>query len=376
MADVSERLIAEVLEASQSGTKLTIQGGNSKSFLGRDTPERQQNQVLNVGDHSGIVNYQPVELVLTARAGTSLNEIEKTLEENGQMLAFEPPHFGENDTLGGTLACNLSGPARPWGGSMRDHVLGIRLINGKAEHLRFGGQVMKNVAGYDVSRLQAGAMGTLGVITEISLKVLPKHAHSITLKQEIDAQSAITLMNERSGVAKPLSAACWVDGVLYTRLSGAESSVEATAKQWSGERMDDAAEFWRSIRDQQSAFFSGDTPLWRFSIKPTTPHLALSGAQAVHSEALVEQVNLVLEPSNQMIDWGGAQRWFRGEADMQEMQKIAASAGGQVSVFRGVAQDAEVFHAQAAVLQAIQKRLKQSFDPKGIFNPGRLYHWL
>lgn len=356
MADVSEQLIAEVVEASQSGKKLTIQGGNSKSFLGRNTVERQPSQVLNVGEHSGIVNYQPVELVLTARAGTPLSEIEKTLDENGQMLAFEPPHFGASDTLGGTLACNLSGPARPWGGSIRDHVLGVRLINGKAEHLRFGGQVMKNVAGYDVSRLQAGAMGTLGVITEISLKILPKHAHTITLKQEIDAQSAITLMNERGGVAKPLSAACWVDGYLYTRLSGAESSVEATARQWSGERMDGADQFWQLIRDQQSAFFSGDSPLWRFSIKPTAPDLSVQ--------------------SNQLIDWGGAQRWYRGEADLREMQSIASAAGGQVSVFRGGAEGAEVFHEQPVALQQIQKRLKQSFDPNGIFNPGRLYHWL
>lgn len=368
MADMSEQLVAQVLTTSESGEKLTIQGGGSKSFMGRVTPERSEHQVLNVGEHSGIVNYQPVELVLTARAGTPLTEIENALEENGQMLAFEPPHFGSSDTLGGTLACNLSGPARPWGGSIRDHVLGIRLINGKAEHLRFGGQVMKNVAGYDVSRLQAGAMGSLGVITEISLKVLPKYAHTITLKREIDAESAIALMNEHAGVAKPLSAACWIDGCLYLRLSGAESSVEATAKQWSGELLDDADVFWRSLRDQQLGFFSDNTPLWRFSIKPTATHLSFSGAIA-EPEDMASQ-------GSQIIDWGGAQRWFKGDADMELMQKVAAAAGGQVSLFRGATQDAEVFHAQPAVLQQIQKRLKQSFDPKGIFNPGRLYHWL
>ena len=369
MTDISEQLVAQVLAAYESGEKLTIRGGGSKSFMGRATPERSDHQVLNVGEHSGIVNYQPVELVLTARAGTPLTEIENTLEENGQMLAFEPPHFGGTDTLGGTLACNLSGPARPWGGSVRDHVLGIRLINGKGEHLRFGGQVMKNVAGYDVSRLQAGAMGSLGVITEISLKVLPKYAHTLTLKQEMDAESAITLMNERAGVAKPLSAACWIDGCLYLRLSGAESSVEATAKQWSGELLDDAGAFWHALRDQQLDFFSGNAPLWRFSVKPTAAHLPLPDTSVVASESIIDQ-------GAQIIDWGGAQRWFKGEADMAAMQKIAVAAGGQVSLFRGATQNAEVFHAQPAALQQIQKRLKQSFDPNGIFNPGRLYHWL
>jgi len=374
MADISKQLVSEVLAASQSNTPLTIQGGGTKSFLGRDTEQRAKCQVLNVSEHSGIVNYQPVELVLTARAGTRLSEIEKTLDDNNQMLAFEPPHFGESDTLGGTLACNLSGPARPWGGSVRDHVLGIRLINGKAEHLRFGGQVMKNVAGYDVSRLQAGAMGTLGVVTEISLKVLPKHAHTVTLKQAMDAQAAIDLMNQRAGVAKPLNAACWMDGYLYIRLAGAESSVEATAKEWSGERVDDddATEFWRCLRDQQSSFFGGDSPLWRFSVKPTSPDFALS-----FQAGTTEIPTMSGEPQGrQLIDWGGAQRWYKGYADWQEMQTIAAEAGGQVSIFRGAARDAEVFHEQAPALQLIQKRLKHNFDPQGLFNPGRLYHWL
>ena len=371
MTDISERLIAQVMAASESGEKLTIRGGGSKSFLGRDNAERSEHQVLNVGEHSGIVNYQPVELVLTARAGTPLTEIEKALEENDQMLAFEPPHFGEADTLGGTLACNLSGPARPWGGSIRDHVLGIRLINGKGEHLRFGGQVMKNVAGYDVSRLQAGAMGSLGVITEVSLKVLPKYAHTLTLKQEIDAEAAIILMNERAGVAKPLSAACWVDGYLYLRLSGAESSVEATAKQWSGELLNNADKFWRDLRDQQFDFFSSDAPLWRFSVKSTAPLFTLPSNAEAQAQADSSE-----SQHSQIIDWGGAQRWFKGDADLEAMQQIAVAAGGQVSLFRGAMQNAEVFHAQPAALQQIQKRLKQSFDPNGIFNPGRLYHWL
>ena len=352
MPDITQQLEAQVLAAKDSNTKLNIVGGNSKHFLGRE-PE---GELLNMSEHSGIVDYQPVELVLTARAGTSLKEIEAALDEKGQMLAFEPPHFGETDTLGGTLACNLSGPSRPWGGSIRDHVLGIRLINGRAEHLRFGGQVMKNVAGYDVSRLQAGAMGTLGAITEVSLKVLPKHAYSVTISQEIAASDAIQLMNERAGKAKPLTAACWVDGKLFMRLAGAKSAVEATLKQWSGEQVDDAGQFWRSLNDQQNDYFSGNDKLWRFSINPAA--------------------NLALDVEKQLIDWGGAQRWYRGDASAEEMQAIASAAAGQVSLFRGGDRNGEVFHNQPEALKRIQTRLKHSFDPDGIFNSGRLYSWL
>jgi len=352
MPDISKQLEAQVLAAQQNKTKLNIVGGNSKRFLGREP----QGESLNMAEHSGIVNYQPVELVLTARAGTSLTEIENTLDENGQMLAFEPPHLGQTDTLGGTLACNLSGPARPWGGSIRDHVLGIRLINGRGEHLRFGGQVMKNVAGYDVSRLQAGAMGTLGAITEVSLKVLPKPAHSVTISQEMAAADAVQLMNERAGEAKPLTAACWIDGKLYLRLAGAKSAVDATLQQWSGEVVEEADQFWKSLRDQQTDYFQSAEKLWRFSINPTA--------------------NLALDTDKQVIDWGGAQRWYAGDAVIEDMQVIAAKAGGQVSLFRGGDRAEEVFQDQPAALKRIQTRLKQSFDPDGIFNSGRLYSWL
>lgn len=356
MADLSKQLEAEVLAAYEAGQPLNIVGGGSKGFLGRETAERAEHQVLNLSEHSGIVSYQPVELVLTVRAGTALSEIEAALDEHGQMLAFEPPHFGETDTIGGTLACNLSGPARPWGGSVRDHVLGIRLINGMGEHLRFGGQVMKNVAGYDVSRLQAGAMGTLGVITEISLKVMPKPAHTVTLTQAIGADEAITLMNKRAGVAKPLTAACWVDGLMYLRLAGARAAVEATQTQWGGDVLENAEAFWSKLRDQQHAFFAADEPLWRFSVKPTAALAELEGAQ--------------------LLDWGGAQRWYRGKARPGLMQLIATEAGGQVSLFRGGDRRDEVAHTQPEVLQRIQIQLKQRFDPKGIFNPGRVYGWL
>jgi len=352
MPDITQQLEAQILAAKDSKTKLNIIGGNSKHFLGRESV----GEALNMAEHSGIVNYQPVELILTARAGTSLKEIEQALDEQGQMLAFEPPHLGETDTLGGTLACNLSGPARPWGGSIRDHVLGIRLINGRGEHLRFGGQVMKNVAGYDVSRMQAGAMGTLGAITEVSLKVLPKPAHSVTISQEISAEDAIQVMNERAGIAKPLTAACWVDGKMYLRLAGAKSAVDATLREWSGEEVEEADPFWRNLRNQRADYFNSAEKLWRFSIKPT---------------AL-----LLLEADRQVIEWGGAQRWYRGDVAIEEMQAMAAEAGGQVSLYRGGDRVAEVFHKQPEALKRIQTRLKESFDPEGIFNAGRLYSWL
>ncbi|MFC6669826.1 glycolate oxidase subunit GlcE [Marinobacterium aestuariivivens] len=279
---------------------------------------------LDVGGHRGILSYEPVELVLTARAGTPLSEIAAALDEQGQMLSFEPPLFGGQATLGGTLACNQSGPARPWWGSVRDQVLGIRLINGLGEQLRFGGQVMKNVAGYDVSRLQAGAMGTLGVITEVSLKVLPRPAATVTLVCEADLAEAVRLMNERAGEPKPLSAACWHDGRLYLRLSGARTAVDATVRQWGGERLEDDQAFWQALRDQRLGFFDEDRPLWRFSIRSSADPLPLDG--------------------DWLIDWGGAQRWYRGDSDRERMEQLAAAAGGQVSLFRGGDRCGEVMH--------------------------------
>ena len=352
MADISTQLQEQIHTALREGSALNIIGGGSKTFMGRDS----SGSSLNVGEHSGIVSYQPVDLVLTARAGTPLSDIEAALNEHNQMLSFEPPNYNGRSTLGGTLACNQSGPSRPWSGSVRDHVLGVRLLNGKGEHLRFGGQVMKNVAGYDVSRLQAGAMGTLGLITEVSLKVLPKLAYTLTLTQEMDLDKAISVMNKRAGESKPLSAACWVDGRLYLRLSGARSAVESTALQWSGERLEADSAFWRALRDQQLDYFRGELPLWRFSVNPTAENPDIAG--------------------NWLLDWGGAQRWLRASGELAEMEVFAAAAGGQVSLFRGGDRSGEVFHCQPPALVGIQQRIKTSFDPDAVFNPGRLYGWM
>jgi len=354
MADQIQQIQEQVLRARQSGTRLNIVGGGSKAFMGRSTDTSAD--TLSLAGHTGIVEYHPVELVLTVRAGTPLNDIEAALDEEGQCLHFEPPRFSHASTIGGTLACNQSGPARPWTGSVRDQVLGLRLLNGKGEHLRFGGQVMKNVAGYDVSRLQAGAMGTLGVITEISLKVMPKPAASVTLVQDMPVGDVIRYMNRRAGEPKPITGACWVDGRVYLRLSGARSAVEATAEQWSGKVLEGGAKFWRQVRDMQHPFFTAaGAPLWRCSVASTAEVAELEGAW--------------------FIDWTGGQRWYRGEGDLGQMEAVAWAAGGQVSLFRGGDRTGEVMHSQPEALKTIQRRVKHSFDPDGLFNPGRLYSW-
>lgn len=355
MADQIQMIQEQVLQARSNGQKLNIVGGGSKSFMGRQSDADAS--TLSLAEHTGVVEYHPVELVLTVRAGTTLKEIEAVLAEQGQCLHFEPPHFGDASTIGGTLACNLSGPARPWTGSVRDQVLGIRLLNGKGEHLRFGGQVMKNVAGYDVSRLQAGAMGTLGVITEISLKVMPKPAATVTLVREMAMDEVVEYMNRRAGEPKPITGACWVDGKVYLRLAGAKSAVEATAEKWGGEVMAEGDQFWREVQDMQHGFFDDpEAPLWRFSLDSTARTPKLDGPW--------------------MIDWVGSQRWYRGQASLSDLEPLARAAGGQVSLFRGGDRTAEVMQSQPEALKTIQRRVKHSFDPDGIFNPGRLYSWL
>ena len=351
--DHSRLIIEAIKDARSSRRPLYISAGNSKrDWVGRHCDAQE----LNVSGHTGIVNFQPAELVLTARAGTPLEDISSVLQQQNQVLPCEPPLFAGKATLGGTLACNLSGPARPWAGSIRDMVLGVQLINGKGECLNFGGQVMKNVAGYDVSRLQAGALGTLGVLTEISLKVLPRHEHSLTLVYEMTAQEAIETMNQRAGEPKPLCGAFWVDGRLHLRLAGAASAVAHTATQWGGETLPCDDTLWNELRDMTLPFFAGDTPLWRFSIKSTAPLAPDSGPL--------------------LIDWCGALRWVRGHHDGAMLQATASKGGGHVALFRGGDRSAEVRSPLSKVEQQLQQRLKQSFDPDGILNPGRLYSWL
>lgn len=347
--DRTGELSAAIQAAMTGNTALNIVGGDSKEFLGR-TPRGTR---LSTAAHRGILHYEPSELVITARAGTTLRELEHTLAEHAQMLACEPPHFGDNATLGGAVACGLSGPRRPYAGSVRDFVLGCRIINGRGEVLRFGGEVMKNVAGYDVSRLMCGAMGTLGLLLDISMKVLPRPAMETTLAQECTAAVALARMNAWAGRPLPLSAAMYDGEQLRFRLSGAASAVKAARQHMGGEPVTDADGFWRDLGELRHGFFADATPLWRLSLPPASAPLDL--------------------PGKSLIDWGGAQRWLLSSADEGLIRAAAVAAGGHATLLRGGTRDAERFHPLPANLLALHRSLKQAFDPAGIFNPGRLY---
>ncbi len=303
--------------------------------------------------HRGVVSYEPTELVLTARAGTPLSEVAATLRESEQMLAFEPPHFGERATLGGAIASGLSGPSRPYAGAARDFVLGVVCINGQGEKLSFGGQVMKNVAGYDVSRLMAGAMGTLGVLLEISLKVLPQPASELTLALSMAADEALSIMNSWAGQPLPISAACHDGDVLRVRLAGSDHGIRSAREKIGGEEIADGDDFWTDLREQRLAFFADDAPLWRLSVPAAAPLSSLSGKW--------------------LLDWGCAQRWLISDLPAQTMREAASAVGGHALLFRGGDRNGEVFHPLAAPVAALHRRLKHAFDPKGILNPGRMY---
>ncbi|SFD92147.1 glycolate oxidase subunit GlcE [Nitrosomonas sp. Nm166] len=343
-----------IREAAEHKIPLQIRGGGTKYFYG-SSPIEQSNLWLDATAYNGIIDYEPTELVITARAGTCLADLEAALDQHGQMLAFEPPHFGAAATLGGCVAAGLSGPRRAAAGSVRDFVLGVRLLDGKGEDLHFGGQVMKNVAGYDVSRLMVGSMGTLGVLLEVSLKVLPKPVAEITLCMEMNEAMAIEKMNQWAGKPLPISATCYTGGELFLRLSGAESAVRAAQLKLGGEELGEGGAFWQSVREQTHDFFQSGKPLWRLSIKSTTPGLPLSGLQ--------------------LIEWSGSLRWLIGNAGInaKTIRTTAKDAGGHATLFRNHESYIPVFHPLDPGMMKIHRALKEKFDPSGIFNPGRLY---
>lgn len=342
--DLSQDLLEQVNQALNLGNPLRIQGGNSKAMLGNPVTS----EIVDTRGHRGIVSYDPTELVLTARAGTPLLEIEAALHEAGQMLPCEPPHLGPNATLGGMVAAGLSGPRRPWAGSVRDYVLGTRLITGHGKLLRFGGEVMKNVAGYDVSRLMAGSFGCLGLLTEVSLKVLPQPRQTLSLRLAMDSHQALAELAEWGQQPLPISAACHDGEALYLRLEGGEGSVLSARQRLGGETLDNR--FWSDLREQRLAFFQAPEPLWRLSVPNATGELQL--------------------PGRQLIDWAGAQRWLKSSAPAAQIRAQLAEVGGHAT---GYTAGTDSTAPLAEGLLRYHRALKQQLDPQGIFNPGRLF---
>jgi glycolate oxidase FAD binding subunit len=347
MGDQTQALCERVAAAFRDGTSLAIRGGGSKAFYGRP-PEGEP---LETGGHRGIVSYEPQEMVLTARAGTPLAEVEAALADAGQLLPFEPPAFGDGATVGGAVAAGLSGPRRPYAGALRDFVLGVRIVNGRGEALRFGGEVIKNVAGYDLSRAMAGAMGTLGLLLEVSLRVLPRPPRELTLAYRCSAGEAPALFERWGRRPLPISAGCHLDHTLYLRLSGGEAALRAAREALGGEPIDDDG-LWRGLRDHRLPFFAGDGPLWRISVPATAPAARLTGSW--------------------LLDWGGAQRWLRSDEPADVVRAEAERLGGHAILFRG-GERRQPFHPLPAALMALHRRLKAAFDPAGVLNPGRLY---
>lgn len=346
MSDRLQHFQETIRAAAAAHTPLRIRGGGSKDFYGVSL----EGDVLDTRGYGGIVEYEPTELVFTARAGTPLREVEAALADKGQMLPFEPPHFGPDATFGGCIASGMSGPRRAYQGAVRDFVLGVRCLNSAGEDLQFGGQVMKNVAGYDLSRLLTGSFGTLGLILEISVKVLPIPDDEQTLRLEMNETQAIETMNRYASEPLPLSATCFAQDSLYIRLSGAASAVAATRKQLGGETID-GKPFWQSIREQTHPFFSNDRSLWRLTIKSSAAPLALGPT---------------------LIEWNGSLRWICGDGDIANMQAAAGKAGGHTTLFRAPTRP-DAIHRLPSAMLALQKKIKQALDPEGIFGPHRLH---
>jgi len=355
------RLIDRVLSARPTGTPLCLRGHGSKDFYG----EAPRGEPLDMTPLAGITHYEPTELVVTVRAGTPLAELEAVLAAQGQCLAFDPPRFqgaGQTSgTVGGMVAAGLAGPSRAAVGSVRDYVLGAAMLDASGEVLRFGGEVMKNVAGYDVARVLAGSLGILGPILEVSLKVLPLPPTRATLRFEWEQARALQQLQRWGGQPLPLRASAWWNGMLVVQLAGAEAAVRAAAHAMGGERVEPAAadRFWNGLRDQRDEFFvaaeqavRGGAALWRLSVASTAPPLALDGEQ--------------------LIEWGGALRWVTNHDDATTMRALAAQHGGHATEFRG-AKRSGVFTPLAPALARTHQRLKARFDPDRLFNPGRLY---
>ncbi|QXR37054.1 glycolate oxidase subunit GlcE [Alcaligenes aquatilis] len=342
--DRSAELLEQVQQALATKTPLRLQGGNTKAFLGKAV----QGQALSLAGHEGVVDYDPAELVVTVRAGTSLQALEKVLNEQGQCLPFEPPLFDGRATVGGATACGLSGPRRPWVGSLRDYVLGCRLISGMGTHMRFGGQVMKNVAGYDVSRLMVGAQGALGVITEVSFKVLPRPRSRVSLVLDVAQQDMAGLLRGWRDQSRPITGAAWQDGRLHLRLEGGDSSVQLAQEQIGGEALD--LSYWDDLCEQRLEFFRQPGTLWRIALPVDAP--------------------VQTWPGQILVDWGGTQLWLKSDAPAEQIHEQAQTMKGHARCWSGSGAGQDILPESLLIWH---QRLKQQLDPVGIFNPGRLF---
>ncbi len=353
----------QIAQANKNKTPVRIQGHGSKSFYGQ--PQEESGAVLSTLAHSGVVEYDPTELVVVVKSGTPITALEEVLAGSRQMLAFEPPRFAGQGTVGGMVASGLSGPRRMACGAVKDFVLGMTVLDPQATPMRYGGTVMKNVAGYDLARLHTGALGTLGLIVDVSLKVLPIPPAQETIVFEASASESIQRANEWGGKPLPISATCWLDGRFFVRLSGAVAAVRLAKEKLGGEVLpaDQSQSLWQGLRDQAHEFFQLDTKaptqcLWRLSVPSTSPHL--------------EQIE-----APQCIEWGGALRWVKTSAPAERLREIAAKAGGHATLFRSQALALRIecgaFSLPTPALMKIHQRIKQELDPNGIFNPGRLY---
>jgi glycolate oxidase FAD binding subunit len=345
--DALQEIAETVRRAAATGWPLRVFGGDTKAFYGR----RAEGEPLSLAAYAGVVAYDASELVVTARAGTRLGEIEATLAAHGQRLAFEPPRLGPASTIGGVVAAGLAGPRRPFAGAVRDCLLGATIVDGRGQVLRFGGQVFKNVAGFDAFRPMAGALGTLGVILEVSLRVVPIPRRETAAALEMPSEPARRWVCERMGSPSPLSGAFHDGARLWLRLSGGEAGVEAARREIGGEAA--PLEFWDDVRDFRLPLFDGPERLWRLSL-PQTAAIPAVGDMAAW-------------------DWAGAQVWVRSDRPPADIWRAAAEAGGHATLFRGAGPGEEVFQPLSPALLEIHKRLKAALDPAGVLNPGRLY---
>lgn len=345
----AEQLVEQVKDAASHVTPLRIVAGNSKAFYGNNT----QGEPLNISGYRGIISYEPTELYITVRAGTPLIEVEQALTESGQMLAFDPPRDTEATTIGGVIACGLSGPRRPYAGAARDFILGITCINGRGQLLRFGGQVMKNVAGYDLSRLLTGSFGTLGVILDITLKVLPIPSHELTCTQNMSLEQARQNLASIATQPYPVSAAAFDGEKLYVRLSGKKQLLDETLRTLKMDVDADGAAWWQKLRDHRILLFETAANCWRLSLPVT--------AQPQFNE------------EDFILDWGGAQYWLASNRAGAEIFQQATDLGGSATLFKASEQQQDRFQPLSGTLLRLHRGLKDAFDPQRILNPGRMY---